>query len=296
MGEKRLTQTMSVFHTRIGSGGMIRVGNRDVFIREGGEGEPLLLLPSAFLSNRSWLRFAPLVQERMHTIAVDLIGVGRTSRPRAPRDLALSAQAEMLAHLLDALHLDQVHVIGASYGGSVGFAFAGLYPDRVRSLVAIEAPILAINYDWIRQVRPNIEWLRLGRLAFWLLVKTGLLARTWTTELLGKRLQTASSGKKTTVFECYFDPHARLSSWSWLLRAPVDDPIRPLSAIKAPILFLQGSESPLHGPLDRMHDQLMRLHPSLHWHTIPLAEHDMQIQLPALVADAVIAFWNGLPA
>ncbi len=296
MSDKRLTQSMSVFHTRIGNGGLISVGNRDVFIREGGEGENLLLLPSAFLSNRSWLRFAPLVHDRMHTIAVDLIGVGRTSRARAPRDLALSAQADMLVHLLDKLEIDRIHVMGSSYGGNVGFAFAGLYPDRVRSLIAIEAPILSTNYEWVYQVRSNLNWLRAGRLAFWGLVKSGIIARSWTSQLLGKRRKTVSGDKKATVFECYFDPYARLGGWTWLTRAPIDDAIRPLSAIKAPILFLQGSDSPLHAQLDRMRDQLLRVQPSLHWQMIPLAEHDMVIQLPALVCDAANNFWNGLPS
>ncbi len=294
MSTIRQTQTLSKFHTKIGAGGLVSVDKRDVFIREGGNGEPLILLPSEFLSNRCWLRFAPLVQHQMQTIAVDLVGVGRTRQAHAPRDMALSAQATMLLKLLDTLQIERVHLMGSSYGGNVAFTFAGLHPERVRSLIAIEAPILTTNYEWLRQVRSGLGILRLGRIAFWLSVKTGALARAWTNELLGKRSQTAPGDKKHTVFECFYDPYARFGSWLALLRAPIDDPMRPVSNIKAPILFLQGGESPLQGQLDRMRDQLARLQPHIHCQTIPLAKHDMVIQLPALVADAALDFWKSL--
>ncbi len=284
-----------MFSTRIGASRQINVGMRSVFIREGGQGEPLLLLPGAFLSNRAWLRFAPLIHDRWHTIAVDLIGVGLTSRARAPRDMAHSAQAAMLCGLLDALQLDRVHIMGASYGGNVGLAFAGLYPDRVKSVIAIESPILTSNHEWIHHVRSGLEVMRFGRPGFWAVVKSGFLARSWTNELLGRRKQTAPEDKKHTVLECFYDPAARYSGWWSLLRAPIDDPGRPLAAITAPLLFMQGGESPLHGQLERMRDLLLRVQPTLRWEEIPLAQHDMAIHLPALVADVAQNFWNQIP-
>ena len=276
---------------------IVRLGPRRVFVQSSGNAAsrlpPVVVLSGTLVSSRSWRRLIPLISDR-RILAVDLVGVGQTSRARAPRDLALSAQATILSELFDALRLEPVDLVGASYGGSVGLVFGGLYPDRVRSLAAVEAPVLATNHDWIWQIRPGLEWLRAGRLAFWLVVKSGLLARRWTNKLLGRRLPTAPGQKKLNVFSCYYDPYARLGSWRGLLYAPIDDPLRALTAIRAPILCIEGSESPLRPQMDRVRELLTRLHPSLCWNSLTLADHDSEIQLPALVSDSLTSFWHGL--
>ncbi len=255
---------------------------------------PVLLLSGAFLSSRAWLRLAPLLSGR-RLLAVDLVGVGRTSRARAPRDIALSAQAALLADLLSALDLPLVDVVGASYGGCVGLILAGTQPTLVRSLAAIEAPILAKNHAWLHTIRRGLEWLRFGRPAFWLLIKSGLLARLWTNDLLGRRRSTAPDQKKHTVFQCLYDPYARLGNWKAFLHAPIDDPMRALAAIRAPLLFIEGSESPLRPEFDRTHDLMSHIHPTLSWQSIAFAQHDAAIQLPGLVADSIRQFWQSLP-
>jgi pimeloyl-ACP methyl ester carboxylesterase len=255
---------------------------------------PLVLLAGTFVSSRYWQRLLPYLPKNRRIIAVDTIGVGLTSRARAPRDMALLAQSAMLAELFDTLHLKQADILGASYGGNIGLTFAGLHPDQVRSVTAIESPIFASSYEWLHQVRSGLEWLRAGWLPFLLMVNSGLLARRWTNTLLGRRLSTAPGFKKSSVFRCLYDPNARLISWRSLVHAPIDDPMHPLTGIRAPILFLQASESPLRGQLDHTHELLSRLTAPLTWQTLPLAQHDVAVQLPVVVAEAVGSFWASL--
>jgi len=85
-----------------------------------------------------------------------------------------------------------------------------------------------------------------------------------------------------------------LSNWRALLHAPIDDPMRPLSGIRAPMLFLETSDSPLRGQLDHTHELLDRLTMPLNWQTLPLAQHDVAVQLPVAVAQAVSTFWQSL--
>lgn len=252
-----------------------------------------MLLSGTLVSSRSWRRLTPLIQDR-RILSVDLIGVGQASWARAPRDLGLAAQAGLLAQLFEALKVEQVDLVGASYGGGVALIFSGLHPERVRSVAAIEPPLLATGHEWIRQVRPGLEWIRAGRLAFWGLVKTGFLARRWTHKLLGRRLPTAPDQKRRSVFRCYYDPYARIGNWRALLFAPIDDPTRALTGIRAPTLGIEGSESPLRPQMDRVRDLLTRLHPATRWNSITLAQHDAEIQLPGLVADALTGFWRDL--
>ncbi len=66
-------------------------------------------------------------------IAVDLLAHGDTEI--APdQDVSVTANAEMLKEFLDALHIDQVDLVGNDSGGGIAQIFAALYPERVRSL------------------------------------------------------------------------------------------------------------------------------------------------------------------
>jgi 3-oxoadipate enol-lactonase len=53
--------------------------------------------------------------------------------------LTLEGQTEELVRLLDALGIDRVHAVGASFGAEVGVILAAVHPDRVASLAAITA-------------------------------------------------------------------------------------------------------------------------------------------------------------
>lgn len=60
--------------------------------------------------------------------------------PREPIAITPSDQAELLARAMDAAGVDRLHaLVGASYGGMVGLAFARRFPDRLERLAVISA-------------------------------------------------------------------------------------------------------------------------------------------------------------
>ena len=59
--------------------------------------------------------------------------LGRTS----PVPYTLVDMAEDARNLLDHLHIDRAHVVGASMGGMIAQVLAGSHPDRVRSLALL---------------------------------------------------------------------------------------------------------------------------------------------------------------
>src|SRR5919199_1254785 len=67
--------------------------------------------------------------------AADILAILGGDRSKAPYPLA--DLADDTAGLLDALHLDSAHVVGASMGGMVAQLVAIRHPDRVRSLTSI---------------------------------------------------------------------------------------------------------------------------------------------------------------
>lgn len=82
-------------------------------------------------------------------IGIDFLGgAGASSGPedvrvpnRGRASVGTADQARALRSVLDYLEIDRLHaVVGSSYGGMVGLAFAALCPDQVDRLVLISAP------------------------------------------------------------------------------------------------------------------------------------------------------------
>ena len=80
----------------------------------------------------------PVDLDRYQVLGLDLLpGPGET----AVRTLTPADQARVLAAALDHLGVPLLEaLIGASYGGMVGLAFAALFPKRLKQLIAISAP------------------------------------------------------------------------------------------------------------------------------------------------------------
>jgi 3-oxoadipate enol-lactonase len=80
----------------------------------------------------------PLVLAGANVVMYDLRGYGRSSVPA--HGYKLCDHVADLVGLLDSLALTQpVHLIGNSFGGTIALATAATHPQRVASIVAIEA-------------------------------------------------------------------------------------------------------------------------------------------------------------
>ena len=127
---------------------------------EVGEGEPVILIhgggPGADCYG-NWYSCLPGFASKFRTIAVDMLGFGKTAKPD-PSNFTYSQDART-AHMidvLDALALGPVNMVGNSMGGLTSLCVAQSRPDLVKRLVlmgaagikqrpAAIAPLL--NYD-----------------------------------------------------------------------------------------------------------------------------------------------------
>lgn len=100
-----------------------------------GKGPALLLVHGIGDSSDTWRPvFAALA--RNHTvIAPDLLGHGRSEKPRA--DYTIAGFANGMRDLLSVLGIDRVTVVGHSLGGGVAAQFAYQFPDRCERLVLV---------------------------------------------------------------------------------------------------------------------------------------------------------------
>jgi 3-oxoadipate enol-lactonase len=112
---------------------LVRAAHGPIAVRRQGEGDPVVLLHPLALSGELWRPLAAALGDEFDVLSLDLRGHGASGwdgQPFTIEDMALD-----VAEVLDALGLGAVGVLGMSMGGSVGVTFAGLFPERVRSLV-----------------------------------------------------------------------------------------------------------------------------------------------------------------
>jgi pimeloyl-ACP methyl ester carboxylesterase len=105
-------------------------------------GVPLLLLHGVPTSSYLWRNVMRDLESKVPTVAPDLVGLGRSERPRR-RGYRLTEQAALLHGLLDELALPRVVVAGHDEGGAVALQLAAMAPDRVTGIALLGSPLHA---------------------------------------------------------------------------------------------------------------------------------------------------------
>lgn len=100
---------------------------------ESGTGPVALFVHGVVMNKYLWRHQLADLSDIRRCIAVDLLAHGDTEID-SNQDVSVTANANMLRELLDALHIDQVDLIGNDSGGGVAQIFAALNPGRVRTL------------------------------------------------------------------------------------------------------------------------------------------------------------------
>lgn len=99
-------------------------------------------------SGRFWYHWVPPLVRDYRVVRVDLRGHGQSGDP--PVDHAWTA-GELLSDIrgvIEALDLGAVHYVGESVGGILGIALAAQWPELLKSLTLVSAPL---------SIRPEIQ-------------------------------------------------------------------------------------------------------------------------------------------
>ncbi len=111
-------------------------GYRRAYVKTG-SGPALLLIHGIGDSSDTWRPVAEVLAQQHMVIAPDLLGHGRSEKPRA--DYTVGGFANGMRDLLSLLGLDRVTVVGHSLGGGVAAQFAYQYPERCERLVLVSS-------------------------------------------------------------------------------------------------------------------------------------------------------------
>jgi len=85
-----------------------------------------------------WLPNLDALSKRHHVIVYDHRGVGRSDRA-LPTDLCIDQMADDLLLVLGGLGVHQAHLVGHALGGLIGLSLALKAPERLKSIVAVNA-------------------------------------------------------------------------------------------------------------------------------------------------------------
>lgn len=107
----------------------------------------------------NWRLTIPALAPHFRVVAPDIVGFGYTERPNDAYDL--DTWTQHVTGVLDALGIDQAHVVGNSFGGSLALSLAIRHPERVRRLglmgaVGIDFPITP-GLDAVWGYEPSVE-------------------------------------------------------------------------------------------------------------------------------------------
>ena len=111
----------------------IKLHGHRVSYRRAGWGPLLVLIHGITGSSDTWEDVIEPLAERYTVVAPDLLGHGKSAKPRG--DYSLGAYASGLRDLLSALGHERGTILGHSLGGGVAMQLAYQFPDRCERLV-----------------------------------------------------------------------------------------------------------------------------------------------------------------
>jgi len=122
-----------------------------IYYEDTGTGEPLLLLHNFFSTANSWKPYVEAYSKQFRTIAVDMMGHGRSDIYKKDDEFRHGDYATIIIALLDSLKLDKLNAIGGSSGGTTLLHLNTMQPDRFKSVITIGGHIYYSKYcrDWI---------------------------------------------------------------------------------------------------------------------------------------------------
>ena len=106
-----------------------------LFYKEMGQGQPLVILHGLLGSLNNWQTVAKDLSASFHVILPDQRNHGRSFHSPSHSYKLL---AEDLLRLLDNLQLNNIRLVGHSMGGKAAMTFAILFPDRISHLVVVD--------------------------------------------------------------------------------------------------------------------------------------------------------------
>jgi haloalkane dehalogenase len=146
------------------------------FVREQGEGDPVVLMHGIPVSSFLYRKVLPLLAERgLRGVAFDLPGLGLADKPEG-FDYSWSGLGRWTGEAVDGLGIERCHLVLHDIGGPIGLEWALRNRDRIKSLTVLDTLIDVAHFSrvwsmdlaappvigplWVATIRPPVaRWL-----------------------------------------------------------------------------------------------------------------------------------------
>ncbi|MBN2253872.1 MAG: alpha/beta hydrolase, partial [Kosmotogaceae bacterium] len=119
-------------------GRYLKVDEEELFLKILGEGKPILMIHGFPGSHVEFQELAELLSANRRIYIIDLPGFGLSTASNKG-DYSVKGYADLTADLMDLLNIEKADIIGHSLGGEIALNIAYYYPERIESLVLIDA-------------------------------------------------------------------------------------------------------------------------------------------------------------
>jgi pimeloyl-ACP methyl ester carboxylesterase len=262
--------------------------------------EPAVYVHGLGGSSQNFTDLAGLLADRFDAQAIDLPGFGYSDP--SPR-YSLPALADVLTAYLEHSDRGPVHLVGNSLGGSIAVRVAALRPDLVRTLTLISPamPFLDPRRTAHGPLLPVLALPRAERLVAWGMARMTVeeMADQVMLACFGDRSKVSAQRRAEAIEEIKLRytvahyPRAYLGTLRGLvssfLRAYLPgagSQWRLAAGIVAPTLVIGGLDDRLVDP--RVPAQVARLIPDSRLLILPRVGHVAQMEVPRLVARAIV--------
>jgi len=108
-------------------------------------GDTIVMIHGFGANKDNWTRLASHLTDDFNVYAIDLPGHGESSKP-LDIGYRLEDQAGYVAQILEALSVEDAHIMGNSMGGAITALYAANYPGKVKSAVLFD-PAGILEYE-----------------------------------------------------------------------------------------------------------------------------------------------------
>ncbi len=241
---------------------------------------PVLILQHGFgRSSRFWYNVVPHLARYYKVVCPDLRGLGQSTEGFSlDKGGKLEHYIADLVAIVDATGQDRVHYAGESLGGALGFAFAALHPERVRTLSVFGAPL---------RLGPDIQAAQAAGFESWEQALRELGPLEWARKTAGSM---RFPGWHDPAMMEWFNQEMGKNSTDGLVAllrlASGIDATPLLERIQAPVLALYPSQGSTVEKLGVIRERVKNLRVIV----VPSLDHMIQFMQPGVCARHVLYF------
>ena len=176
-----------------------------------GTGQTVLFLHGFLTSSAYWDRVTNLVSKNHRVIAIDLLGFGKSPKPRRSK-YDYADHIRSINKTLESAGVNEPFIlVGHSMGALISLRYANMYPGRVENLILTNMPVM-IGSEQVKQqiLKKNFVY-RLGLTPYTHRIMWGTVKSLYRLKLLPKTAVASLTKNTDNVFK--HSPLSRLRSF-----------------------------------------------------------------------------------